>query len=65
MAVQKFRSYEQAREALWAAPYDTVRRLRNLLTANKRLALNAQPVPRGVTKFRDIEAAGAARDSAR
>ena len=61
MPVQKFKSYEEAREALWADSHDTASRLRNLLTATERLTAHVQQAPRGVTKFRDIEAAGAAR----
>ena len=63
MPVQKFKSHEEAREALWADSHDIARRLRNLLAATERLTVRVQQAPRGVTKFRDIESAGAARDS--
>lgn len=65
MPVQKFKSYEEARDALWADSRDVARRLRNLLTATERLTAGAQRAPSGVTKFRDIESAGVARDGAR
>lgn len=65
MPVQKFRSYEEAREALWADPHDVAQRLRSLMAATDRLTVRTQQAPRGVTKFRDIESAGAARDSMR
>ncbi len=64
MPVQKFKSYEDARKALWADSHDTARRLRHLLAATERLDTGSKQAARGVTKFRDIESAGAARNRA-
>lgn len=65
MPVQKFKSHQEAREALWAEPHDVARRLRSLLDATGRMTIRAKQAPRGVTKFKDIQSAGAARDSTR
>lgn len=67
MPIQKFSTTEAAREALWASREDAVRRLRNVLRAAVRLREFApsptSPLPRGVTRFRSIEAANEARDA--
>ena len=61
MPVQRFRTTEEAREALWCAPREaeTVRCLRRLLETMDRLAPAA--VPRGVSRFRSIDDANRER----
>jgi len=56
MPVQKFRTFEEARRALWMAPGDPL-----ILEHMKRLGELAQlrPVRRGVFRYRSIEEAKA------
>jgi hypothetical protein len=67
MPIQKFRTTEEAREALWASREDAVARLRNVLQTAARLREFAHspttPAAKGVTRFRNIEAANEARDA--
>jgi len=58
MSVRKFRTFEDARRALWTAPGDA-----GLLERLKRLGELARPVsrPRGVLRYRSIAEAKAAR----
>lgn len=53
MPVQKFRTFEEARRALWLAADDPriVVRMRHLAG----MAAAPRPVGRGVTRFRNIE----------
>jgi hypothetical protein len=62
MPVQKFRSFEDARRALWMDRSDRglLRRARALLVFCRRLAGDF-PFPSGVRKFRSIEEANAER----
>ncbi|MFN8641480.1 MAG: hypothetical protein U0802_07420 [Candidatus Binatia bacterium] len=55
MAVQKFRTFDEARQALWLAPDDPriLLRMRHLA----RMARARRPVRRGVTRIRTIEEA--------
>jgi len=67
MPIQKFRTTEEAREALWVSREDAVARLRNVLQTAMRLREFAHapttPAAKGVTRFRNIEAANEARDA--
>ena len=59
MPVWKFRTFEEARRALWLSPEDP-----DLLRRMSRLAAMAgppRPVRRGVTRFHDIEEAKQAK----
>lgn len=62
MPVQKFRSFEEARRALWLPPDDPeiVVRMRRLA----RMARSRRPVRRGVTRLRSIEEAKRDKGSA-
>lgn len=55
MAVQKFRTFDDARRALWLSPDDPciLERMRRLA----RMARTRRPVRRGVTRCRTIEEA--------
>ena len=61
MPVQKFRTHEEARRALWLFPGDPriPRRMRHVF----HVAAGLYPLarPRGVQKFRSIEEANASR----
>jgi len=59
MAVRRFRSFEEARQALWTEPGDPA-----LPERMKRLGELARPVdrPRGVFRFRSIGEAKAAKN---
>jgi hypothetical protein len=62
MAVQKFRTLDEAERALWLAPGDPA-----ILSAMRAAAAWARlaprvPPPRGIRKFRTIEEANADRD---
>jgi len=59
MSVRRFRSFEEARQALWTEPGDPA-----LLERLKRLGELARPVdrPRGVFRYRTIGEAKAARN---
>jgi hypothetical protein len=62
MPVQKFRTFEAARRALWLASDDP-----SLWDRMRRLAQMAQsrrPVRRGVTRYRSIEEAKRYKDPA-
>jgi len=61
MPVQKFRTHEEARRALWIAPGDPriPRKLQHWLGTWARLYPLGRP--RGVQKFRSIEEANASR----
>ena len=67
MPIQKFRTTEEAREALWVSREDAAARLRNVLQTAMRLREFAHapttPAAKGVTRFRNIEAANEARDA--
>jgi hypothetical protein len=54
MSVRKFRTFDEARKALWLPVGDPL-----ILQRMKRLAelATARPVPRGVRRFRTIEEA--------
>lgn len=62
MPVHKFRSFEEAREALWGEPGDGeyLRRIAWLWAFAQRLAPRRYPC--GVHRYRSIEAANVARD---
>lgn len=55
MAVEKFRTFEEARRALWLSPEDPdlLSRMRRLA----RMARSRRTVRRGVTRLRTIEEA--------
>jgi len=55
MPIQRFKSSEEAREALWVLPGDPhlIPRIRKLWDFAARLAPGA--APRGVRKFRSVE----------
>jgi len=61
MPVQKFRTHEEARRALWLSPGDPriPRRMRHVY----HVAIGLYPLarPRGVSKFHSIEEANASR----
>ena len=63
MPLQRFRDFDEARQALWVEPGDPelVPRIRRLWAFARRLA----PVtaPRGVRKFRTLEEANRDRDA--
>ena len=67
MPIQKFRTTEEAREALWASREDAVARLRKVLQSAARLREYARspttPAAKGVTRFRNIDAANEAREA--
>ncbi len=62
MPVQRFRSFADARRALWLPPGDPklLARIRTLWDFSARLAPGA--APRGVRKFRTLEEANRDRD---
>ena len=62
MPVQRFRSFEEARRALWLAPGDPKlwARIRSLWDFAGRVAPCA--IPRGVRKFRTLEEANQDRE---
>lgn len=62
MPVQKFRDFETARRALWlpSGHKDLVRRIKGLWAFSSRLT--PSQIPRGVRKFRSIEAANQERE---
>jgi len=61
MPVEKFRTHEEARRALWLSPGDP--RIMGSLRGVLSMAIGLYPVhrPRGVFKFRSIEEANADR----
>lgn len=63
MPVQKFRTMEEARRALWIAPDDPnlVLRLRQMWEFTTRIA--PYPIRRGVRKFRNMAEANRERES--
>lgn len=63
MPVQRFRTHEEARRALWIAPGDP--RIPRKLQGWLELWVHLYPLdrPRGVFKFRSIEEANASRKS--
>ena len=63
MPLQRFRDFEEAREALWMRRDDPqlVPRIRALWAFASRLAPG--PAPRGVRKYESMEAAAADRDA--
>lgn len=62
MPVQRFRTYEDARRALWCDHDDPAlyRRIARLWAGGARLALLR--IPRGIRKFRSIEEANQERE---
>ncbi len=62
MPVQRFRSFDDARRALWIAPGDPalVARIRSVWRFSARLA--DRRIPRGLRRFRRIEDANAERE---
>jgi hypothetical protein len=59
---QRFKSFDEARRALWVAPGDPAlgSRIRSLWAFSARLAPGA--MPRGVRRFRTLEEAQAERE---
>jgi len=55
MPVQKFRTFEAARRALWLSPDDP--RLLDRMRRMAQMAHSRRPVRRGVTRCRSIEEA--------
>jgi hypothetical protein len=62
MPIQKFRSFDDARRALWVSSQqpNLIARIQALWTFSARLV--PRQIPRGVRKFRSIEAANQERD---
>jgi hypothetical protein len=62
MPIQKFRSFEDARRALWVSSqqHHLIARIKSLWAFSTRLV--PRQIPRGVRKFRSIEAANRERD---
>ena len=63
MGWQRFRDFEQAREALWIPPGDPrlVQRIQSLWEFSSRL-LGGRSGPRGLRRFRTIEEANEDRE---
>jgi hypothetical protein len=63
MGWQRFRDFEQAREALWIEPGDPrlIARIRSLWEFSSRL-LGGRSAPRGLRRFRSIEEANEDRE---
>ncbi len=63
MPLQRFRSHEEARRALWMDATDPALpgRIRRLWERSRRLA--PLEIPRGLRKFRSIEEANAEREA--
>lgn len=63
MPVQRFKDFDAARRALWIDPKDQTlsARIRRLWAFSSRLAFPS--APRGLRKFKSIEAANAERDA--
>lgn len=63
MPVQKFRSLDEARQALWMDRDDPrlAQTIRSLWAFSRRLT-GELPVPRGVNRFHDIEEANSDRE---
>lgn len=62
MPIQKFRNFDDARRALWvsAEQQNLITRIKGLWTFSLRLV--PRQIPRGVRKFRSIEAANQERE---
>jgi hypothetical protein len=62
MPIQRFRSLDEARRALWVAPDDPalVTRIRQVWRFSARLL--DRRIPRGLRRFASIEAANAERE---
>lgn len=63
MSWQRFRSFEEARAALWVAPGDPqlAARIRRMWAFSARLAPGA--APRGLRRFRTLEEAQSEREA--
>jgi hypothetical protein len=63
MGWQRFRDFQEAREALWIEPDDPrlVERIRSLWAFSSQL-LDGLSAPRGLRRFRSIEEANADRE---
>lgn len=63
MTIQRFRDFEEARQALWVPPGDPrlAERIRNCWEFARRLAPGA--APRGLRRFRTIEEANLDREA--
>jgi hypothetical protein len=63
VSVQRFRSFEDARRALWADPKDPalLKRIARLWSLSSRLV--PRHIPRGLRRFRTIEEANRERDA--
>jgi hypothetical protein len=62
MPVQKFRSLEDARRALWLAPDDPLIFAR--MSRLGKMARSQRPIRRGVTRLRSIEEAKSGKGAA-